>query len=286
MDLPKGQHLLIDADILRYRCAFAAEKTHYCVTVDNGYEDWFTEFETSKEADAYIKDNSAEGVKLKKWSRKEVQPVEFALQAIKTVLEALWERHEPSGVSLFLTGEGNFRERVAVTKPYKGNRDATHKPVYYKEAGDYLVNHWNAVTIDGYEADDAIGWASTDLGSKCIIVSTDKDLDQLPGWHYNWVKGEGYSVTRKMADWMFYTQLLTGDPVDNVPGISGVGIKTAQQILEGSKNSRDLCERVWAVYKDRYKSPEAAKVYLMEQATLLYIQKKKDEAWVPPIELE
>src|SRR6185503_11966952 len=245
--------LLVDGDIIRYRCAFAAEKTYYLVTNDGMLE----YYDTAKEA----KENAGANYV---WSRKEVQPVEFALQAAKTTLDSLIERFKPKDVKIFLSGPGNFRDLVAVTKPHKGNR-LEAKPRHFNAVGEYLRTQWGAESVRGIEADDAIGIALSKNGDRAVAASIDKDLLQVPGWHYNWVDSELFGVSRKKGDYALYRQILTGDTTDNVPGLEGVGPAAAGRILEGSKDSGELRERTAAAYRDRGKSVE----YLLEQAQLL-----------------
>src|SRR5512138_3812811 len=45
---------------------------------------------------------------------------------------------------LYLTGKNNFREKIAVSKPYKGNR-LQEKPFHYKNLRAYMVGKWNAI---------------------------------------------------------------------------------------------------------------------------------------------
>lgn len=267
-DAPASPVLLVDGDIIRYRCAFAAEKTRYLVT---HVDQWLAEFETAKEAKDFAEKSNPAGVV---WSRKEVQPVEFALQCAKTTLEALMERFKPWAIKPILTGPGNFRDTLAVTKPYKGNR-LEAKPKHYNAVADYLIEHWNAYVVRGIEADDAIGINLTADPERSVSVSTDKDLDQIAGWHYDWVGSELYYVSRRDADFALYTQILAGDPTDNIPGIPGIGTAKARKILEGAKNRQELCERAWTTYKDNGFDKE----YFLEQANLVYIWRKENDRW-------
>jgi len=113
--------------------------------------------------------------------------------------------------SLHLTGKGNFRDEIAVTAPYKGNRKGAEKPKHYKLIRDYLVYSWDAVIWEGMEADDAIAIEATELKGDGVIVSLDKDLDQVVGWHYNFVKDNLYYIDQETANFNFYKQFLTGD---------------------------------------------------------------------------
>ncbi|MEK9695779.1 MAG: hypothetical protein VW270_08435 [Candidatus Poseidoniales archaeon] len=94
---------------------------------------------------------------------------------------------------LFLTGKNNFRTEIAVTAPYKGNRKS-EKPVHYHLLRDYLVLSWGAHMVEGMEADDMLAIRATELGEKSVIVTLDKDLDQVSGCHYNFVKKNTYFI--------------------------------------------------------------------------------------------
>ena len=87
----------------------------------------------------------------------------------------------------FLTGTNNFRK--ALFPEYKANRKGKPKPKWLDSCRKYLQYKWNATVTNGIEADDALGIAAShELGS--IICSIDKDLMQIPGDHYNFVKDE------------------------------------------------------------------------------------------------
>jgi hypothetical protein len=201
------------------------------------------------------------------------------LQCAKTTLEALVERFKPSEVRLYLTGPGNFRDTIARAKPYKGNR-VEAKPKHFNAVGEYLERSWGAVTVRGIEADDAIGIALTQLGDSGISVSTDKDLRQVPGWHYDWVKGDLHQVSKREGDFALYTQILAGDATDNVPGLEGVGEVKARKILDESRSARELGNRAWAAYRDNGKSIE----YFLEQAELVYILREENDPWIANLE--
>lgn len=283
IDKIKNKHLLIDGDIYKYRCAAAAEKTKYLVEKVTDFKVEYKSLDTHKEAKEFLGDEWGYI-----WSRKELEPVENALQICKSSLETLFDKLQPSKVSIFLSPDRCFRDDLARTKTYKGNRTA-QKPTHLKAVGEYLVKSHGATVAAGIEADDAIGIGLTsDPGTVC--VSIDKDLDQVPGWHFNWVEDRAYWITPKEGDYSFYTQLLTGDTTDNVPGVAGIGPAKASGILDGAKSRIELCERVWAVYRAGAKDSESAKVYFLEQARLLWILRHPfdhtgKQWWVPPIQL-
>ena len=178
----------------------------------------------------------------------------------------------------FITGREppNFREAIAVTQPYKGNRKDTKKPEHIQALRDRLVNYWGAVVAKGEEADDLISKRMTELGDKCICISIDKDLDTVQGWHYNFRKDNLYYVGKDKALYNFYKQLLTGDRVDNIQGVKNVGEKKAEKILAECDTELDM----WNACVKAHGSVERA----LEDAILLHMRRKDDEIWQPPNE--
>ncbi|NBR79815.1 MAG: DNA polymerase I, partial [Alphaproteobacteria bacterium] len=96
-----------------------------------------------------------------------------------------------------------------------------------------------AIELEGFEADDLIATyarAAAAQGAKVTIVSSDKDLMQLVGGTIDMVdtmkdkKIGPDQVVEKFGvrpDRVIDVQSLAGDSVDNVPGVPGIGIKTA-----------------------------------------------------------
>ena len=282
-----NKHILIDGDIIKYRCAASAEKTKYVVETP---QDWY-KFETAREAKVFEKEEVTKGYTVFIWSRKEVQPLEFALQACKTTIESLLAKLSPSKVSIYLSPDRTFRHDLARTKPYKGNR-VQPKPKYLKEVENYLVKQYGATFGSNIEADDEIGIAISKDPEGTVSISIDKDLLQIPGWHYNWVEDRIQSISPKQADFNFYTQMLTGDVTDNIPGIAGLGPKGAARIIDGAKSSADLCSRVWSVYRGEFTDAQKARNYFFEQAELLWILREQErfggkfKGYHPPITLK
>lgn len=73
-------------------------------------------------------------------------------KAVADICLAVGATEEPT---IYLTGDANFRNDIAVTKPYKGNRSKP-KPYHYKNARAYLLGLPNTVLCEGIEADDAM----------------------------------------------------------------------------------------------------------------------------------
>ena len=128
----------------------------------------------------------------------------------------------------------NFRNEVYPN--YKANRADARRPVHYEKIRSHLINRWNAEVVNGIEADDAIGIYQED---NTVICTIDKDLDCIPGPHYNFVKGEYYEVSPSEAVNHFCMQMLAGDGTDNICALRGVGMKTAQKRLDKYDNYAD-----------------------------------------------
>lgn len=174
---------------------------------------------------------------------------------------------------VYLSGTGNFRNDIAVTHVYKGNRKE-EKPEHLSAVRDYLLSSFPSALSSGEEADDLIAIEATRRGSNCIICSIDKDFLQVPGWHYNFVKHECLYVTAAEARLNFYMQVLTGDRIDNVVGIRGIGPKKALKHLEDIKTERGMYDRCVELYADEAR--------VIENARLLWLRRAEGQIWQPP----
>jgi hypothetical protein len=175
----------------------------------------------------------------------------------------------------YLTGSNNYRKEIAKEAPYKGNRTAA-KPEHYDLLREYLTLSWGFEMIDGQEADDAIGIeAYKSEEDSYLIMTIDKDLDMIRGWHYNFIKGIRYHVDECDTLRWFYTQVLTGDRVDNIPGLKGIGPKKAEKILGEATEEGELFQSVLKAYDN-----DLAR--LTEMGQLLWIRRKEGELWTPP----
>ena len=120
-----------------------------------------------------------------------------------------------------------------------------------------------AIDKKGYEADDIIATLSkkaTEEGAIVTIFSSDKDLMQLVSNDikmYDPIRNifididrvkEKFGVT---PDKVIDVQALVGDTVDNVPGVPGVGVKTASSLISEFGNVETLIEKCNTINKDR-----------------------------------
>ena len=264
---------LVDGDIIVYSCGFASDiREWHC---PDG-----TIFSYAKEAKEYCDDNGLDKKELElKYSS---SPLSHTLHNVKLVLKKILSETKSSKLIIYLTGKENFRNDVPSPLKYKGNRDKNHKPTQYKDIIKYLLENYNTVITSGEEADDAMGIEQS-LSSKghTVICTKDKDLDMISGLHYNWTKNkEPYEISEIQAIRSFYIQLLTGDRVDNIQGIRGIGNKKAHKILHGIEEEQELLKTVL----EEYEKAGYTKENLINNGRLLWIRRKKKEMWTPNLD--
>lgn len=172
-----------------------------------------------------------------------------------------------SRMRIYLSGENNFRYNVATTKPYKGNRATMVRPKYLDFCKQYLIKNYRAIRVHGYEADDGI--ASDMTQNNAIHCGIDKDMLQVCGDHYNYVKKEWQHIDEQEAEIRLYRQILMGDNSDNIPGLPRMGEKTAEKLIFDADTAYDVCLQTYKeVCAD--KLPEVDPVlYFLEQRSLI-----------------
>ena len=184
--------LLMDGDPIVYRIAFASQK---------------------KKSDGSVK----------------ADPESHALHSCKVYVSEILEHTKCDSYKMFLTGKDNFRKKIR--DDYKGTRKKRDKPQHYQAVRDYLVSQFQAQVVDGMEADDALSLQQKPDHSTAI-ATIDKDLLMVEGLHYNYNTKEWKKVSDKQGTRFFYKQMLTGDRVDNITGIRGIGDKKADKLLD------------------------------------------------------
>ena len=138
----------------------------------------------------------------------------------------------------FLTLGKCFRYEVAKTKGYKYNRSGAMKPPIFYALKAYLQQEpYNFYAIDGLEADDCVSIYSHVLAKlpdlAPVVCSPDKDvLKQVPGKHLNFQKMEWIDTSSEEAEAFLWKQTLMGDSTDGIPGIPGLGPKTADKLID------------------------------------------------------
>lgn len=253
----------IDGDVLIYRSAASVEVVSYHLRDPLGnlietfrYKKELIYFRESRN----IPDEWPEEKSVKVGTYKE------AKSRLEDTLMKIRQETQTEDFRIFVGGKGNYRYDVATIKPYKGNRDRSQRPQHHAALTRFLVDEWYAEIIDGMEADDALGIHQDE---RSVLCTTDKDLNMIPGWHYNWVANDMFTVTYEEGMRFFYNQLLIGDPTDNIGGVKGIGKKRAEVLLKDAKTEREMYE----VCLEAYKKDEDA---LIENGILLWMKRRGD----------
>lgn len=204
-------------------------------------------------------------------------------------IDSLVKRFNATDYVLCATDGRNFRKDVDAT--YKAQRKATRPPILLDHMKAWLRAKPQTKTKDGLEADDIMGIMSTSPFSypdkKKIIVSIDKDMEQIPGWLFNPMKDAApREISKVQGDRKFFEQVLVGDQVDGYPGLKGCGPVTAKAILEGLTDEAALWEAVLGAFVARGKNVDDALTQCRLARILRYedynFQTKQPKLWSPP----
>lgn len=228
----------------------------------------------------------------------EGDPLEIAIHRMEEMIDNTLAETGADEFSIFLSGPTNFRYQIY--PEYKANRKA-EKPRHLKDLKNYLVEKYGAVVSDGCEADDLLGIAQCtslaarnykptgasgqmvfEIPNETIICSLDKDLRMIPGNHYSFeIRGPKWVRPMEIAhvepiDGLrhFYTQVLTGDPSDNIKGASGIGKVKAGKILSDCTTEAEMFDAVDSCFS----SDEE----LLMTGQCLWIFRKEKDIWQFP----
>ena len=212
--------------------------------------------------------------------RQTVADEEIALYRVEQLMQEIIHSTESESYRCFLSPSKNFR--YFVYPEYKANRKDTVDPTHRKACKQYLVDNWNAEVFDGYEADDALAWSQT---NDTVICSIDKDLKQVAGLHYNFVKQEWDEVAPLHGDSTFYQQVLIGDKTDNLIGLHGIGPKKAAKFLEGCYEEQEMFNTVYERYEDKHQlAINLVCMWLCREQGVTWIHHQKNSGLIIPDE--
>jgi 5'-3' exonuclease len=185
-----------------------------------------------------------------------------ALYGFARFLSDLLERKQPTHIAVAFDMSHGRCFRNTLYPPYKANRDPAPPELVRQFAlcREYCRHLGVAEFADEtFEADDLLGTLAAlcrGAGLPVTLVSRDKDLAQLiaPGdvfWDYSDAAEYRYEQIaarfgvqpERMADYL----ALRGDSVDNVPGVPGVGAKTAALLMAHCESLDDLFARLDAI---------------------------------------
>ena len=197
-----------------------------------------------------------------------------AIYGFVKMLAKLRQNLKPTHLAVIWDG-GLAAERMAAHPEYKAQRPPMPEGLgrQLDEINAYLhaagMASWRR---DGVEADDWIAGAARRavvVGAQVVIASADKDFMQLVTPRIGlvnpndkieriWTAAEVVAKTgvrpEQIVDWLS----LVGDAVDNIPGVPGVGPKTAADLLRQFGSIEELYRRLPKVKSDRVKAALAA----------------------------
>jgi len=186
---------------------------------------------------------------------------------LNTLLMILEKQKPEYFAVIFDSQEPTFRHKLY--KEYKANRD--EMPDDLSKSFPYINRMIKALNIPslvkpGYEADDIIG---TIVGRakkekiESVIVSGDKDFMQLigpsvkmfkPKWPDDWSMADEKDVMEKFGvrpDQVIDVLALMGDASDNVPGVPGIGEKTATILIQEYGSFENLFKHTDKIQKPK-----------------------------------
>ena len=175
---------------------------------------------------------------------------------VNMFVKLLSDMHVKNMAVIFDATRENFR--YDIFPEYKANRGETPEDLIpqfpiIREATEAF--DLPCLELEGFEADDLIATYSkraVEAGWKVVIVSSDKDLMQLVNDDvvmFDPMKGKTMDIAAVhekfgvSPDKVIDVQSLAGDSVDNVPGVPGIGVKTAAQLINEYGDLETLLQR-------------------------------------------
>ena len=279
---------LFDGDWLLYAAGFAGQKNELICPKLTGTEVFSTMTQLKEAANTKELDEPV-------FSRFILDPDSHFFHSAKKMIEGNCQKIQDKlgrevRVAMLIDGDGNFRNRIATIVPYKGTRSVHAKPIKYNDIRQYLLDSWDAEIVLDQETDDEMAIRQT-ASDDTIIVSIDKDMLQVPGWHLN--PNKGFKKVGPAEGLVrLYRQAAMGDTVDNIKGAYKVGAAAAKKLFPAGGNVYEpdmwkhlvLCyERSIEKYGNKYGGLSAEEAAL-ENMRLVYLRRKRDELWLPPSE--
>lgn len=225
-----------------------------------------------------------------------------AERLLANTIERYYEDTGCSKCEIYLGTDTNYRLGIATIYKYKGNRDGSRRPTFYKAIRRWLINNYDAMLIENQEAEDEVGIRAYtyDDYSKFIVGAIDKDMLMISGNHYNYATGKQQFVSKIDAMRWFYTQLVTGDKsVDNIPGLYHLLLYLKKdeeahkfrysrykskliKALEETTTEQEMWEHVRNIYDEQINLDKVGLDAIVEIGRLLWIRRYENELWLPP----
>lgn len=249
MERPKA---LIDGDYILYNCGFASQHQWYYIYPEDAEDedDWTSRYKYKKAAqeycEMYMDMEIVPRILYDSWGIAKSNTKNF-IKKIQRVTRAF------DNYVIYFSDDRLERYDIATFQTYKGNRIGAPKPHWYKQIKEYIQDNYNWECAPGLEADDLLSMNQKNDGTT-IICTPDKDLNMVPGLRYKCDGSEVFEIDERTAQLSFYTQLLTGDATDNIPGLFKLTGKKAMAKMKNAlaefETDRELYEYVRKCYAE------------------------------------
>ena len=211
----------------------------------------------------------------------EQEDVGIALHYVDKQMDRILERTQADDYKAYLSGDNNFR--FLFYPEYKANRKGKPEPRWRQQCKTHMILHWNAEVTDGYEADDAIAmkhYKEDSTGVNLTVCSIDKDLLQIPGDHFNWVKDLHINIDYDQAMYHAINRILLGDRSDNIPGYDGKSrdkpTKQLQYYMNDIKDSQDPFILLYSIFEEH-----SSVSNLIRTGNLVHLLTNEEDFWYP-----
>lgn len=220
---------------------------------------------------------------------KEPEPVENAMQILKTIIKGICYKAGSKRYYGYLSGGGDtFRHDYATLEPYKGQRPA-EKPTHILALQEYVKTYHEGYPVLTLESDDLVHsdgkhqyklYKKTgNISDKGIVISIDKDAKATPCFLWNpdktfeepeeipnsigtlWTEGTGKDkiYDGRGRSWLYF-QIAAGDTADNYkPSCWATqgkfGLASAYEALKGCATDKQYLEALIKYYKTMYPEP-------------------------------
>ena len=209
-----------------------------------------------------------------------VEPQEVAIVRAEELMQRILHETAAEFYYPYLTGSNNFR--YTYNPEYKAHRKDKAKPQWLGAVQEHLILNWNAQVSDGCEADDMMAIEQTKQPDETIICTIDKDLLQVPGKHFNFVKAEFRTISPIEGTFNFYWQFIMGDVSDNIFGFDGKARQTIPRFLESTHSDMQaLATDELAIFdyvRNLYNDDER----LLMNGICLWMQREPEQIWKFP----
>lgn len=200
---------------------------------------------------------------------------------LEELIERIMDQTGTKDSVIYLTSADRSNFRFELFPEYKANRKNKPKPKHYEFLRNTMEKEFMAQVISGEEADDALGIELTKSGEDAVVATIDKDLDMIPGWHYNFVKEVLYKISPLEGMRSFYYQCLVGDKsTDNIEGCPRIGPVKATRMLEGAECESEMFQTVLRQYLRAYGDEAPERLWLAGH--LLWIRREPGQSWTLP----